>query len=111
MATKQINYILPEFVFLDGESPLGDILEDRTVVMHVQTASVFEVIHMNNVIISEFKARNWDWQYINSLIPYIEDIKLLLHFTTAEDEQLEQVVLKLRDWYFEYLFWKDNKFI
>ncbi len=111
MATKQINYILPEFVFLDGQSHLGNTLEERTVVMHVRTASLFEVIHMSNVIISEFKARTWDIQYINPLLANIEDIKLLLHYTSAEDEQLEDVVMKLKEWYFEYLLWEDKNII
>jgi hypothetical protein len=111
MATKQINYTLPEFVFLDGQSHLGDTLEDRTVVLHVMSATLFEIIHMNNILISEFKARSWDIQFINPLIAGIEDIKVLLHYTSVEDEQLEKIVAKLKNWYFDYLLWEDKNIL
>jgi hypothetical protein len=110
MTNKLIDYTLPEFVFLDGNSPEGDTLEERTVVLHVRTASVFEVIHIDNVVVSKMKfdVKQWDIQYINPLISYIEDIKILLHYTFAENDQLEEIILKLKEWYFNYLKWEDN---
>lgn len=113
MNTKLIDYALPEFVFLDGNAPDGDTLEDRTVVLHTRTASVFEIIHIDNIVVSKMKfdVKQWDTQYINSLTAYIEDIKILLHYSFADDDQLEAVIPKLKEWYFAYLLWEDNNIL
>ncbi len=113
MTSKLIDFALPEFVFLDGNAPDGDTLEERTVVLHTRTASVFEIIHMDSIVAwkTNYDTKQWDIQYINSLTAYIEDIKILLHYTFADDEQLETVISKLKEWYFAYLLWEDNNIL
>lgn len=47
--TKLLNLDLPEFVFLDGNSHQGDTLEQRTVLMHIRTMTVLEVLAIDDL--------------------------------------------------------------
>lgn len=44
MAKEIIDLTLPPIVFLDGWSADGDTLEGRTVLLHVRSASVVEIL-------------------------------------------------------------------
>ena len=104
---KAINLTLPAFAFLDGNSPKGDTLESRTVILHVRSASVLEFFHdevllKDNVISKQFSYIN---RYgVEELItcavhysPLVEDAELIL----------SEIVEPATEWYKQYLDWED----
>ena len=44
---NMVNYKLPECVILDGESHQGNTLKGRTVIQHVRSYTVLEVVAMD----------------------------------------------------------------
>lgn len=103
---KIIEYTLPEFVFLDGNSHLGDTLEGRTVIQHIRTNTVMEVIAQDEVIISDFSnSKCHHFNYLNNF-GITEKHMLVVHFTFATD--LPDVFQKTVDWYIAYLRWEDR---
>ena len=107
---KMINYTLPEFVFLDGNTHTGNSLENRTVIQHIRSYSIFEVIALDEVLTSDFKAKSYEFEYKNNF-GIVEKHLLLLHFSLAENEELEEVFAKTAKWYKAYLNWEDQNII
>ena len=100
------EYTLPEFVFLDGNSHLGDTLEGRTVIQHIRTNTVMEVIAQDDVIISDFSnSQCHHFDYLN-YFGITEKHILVVHFTFATN--LPEVFSKTVDWYTAYLHWEDR---
>jgi hypothetical protein len=103
---KIIEYTLPEFVFLDGNSHLGDTLQYRTVIQHIRTNTVMEVIAQDDVIISDFSnSKCHHFNYLNHFGINEKHI-LVVHFTFATD--LPDVFQKTVAWYTAYLRWEDR---
>lgn len=104
---RAIELTLPSFAFLDGNSPKGDTLENRMVILHVRTASVLEFFHdvvllKDNVISKRFSYI--DRYGVEELItcavhysPLVEEVELVL------SEIVEPAIV----WYKQYLDWED----
>lgn len=110
METKFINYSLPEFVFLDGNSPNGDTLNHRTVIQHIRSFTILEVVHLDEHWMADFKSKTFDFEYKNRY-GATENIKFALHFslsTDDDDEILQEIFEKSKQWYCEYLDWEDK---
>ena len=103
---KKIEYTLPEFVFFDGNSPKGDTLEGRTVLMHVRTGTVLEVIALDDVSDYEFKTETYEFTYKNSF-GITENHMFAIHFSLKEYE-FQEVFEKFEKWYCDYLTWEDT---
>jgi hypothetical protein len=107
---KEINFKLPEFVFLDGKNHLGDTMEHRTVIQHIRTASIFEVIDLQETIEFNLNCETFKFQYKHPA-GVIEEHLLALHFSLAEDEELEEIFKKVAKFYCNYLSWEDGNII
>lgn len=106
-----IQYTLPEFVFFNGNSPEGDTLKGRTVIMHVRTDTAMEVIAMDEVFISDFKGSQFEFTYLN-FAKVAEKFLIVVHFSRLEDEEdLQEVMKKTSLWYTHHLQWEDNNII
>lgn len=44
-----INFALPEFAFLDGNSHEGNTLEGRTVIQHIRSYTIMEALALDEV--------------------------------------------------------------
>jgi len=81
-----INYTLPEWVFLDGFSHQGNLLKNRTVIQHIRSYTVIEAIALDDLSISDMKAKPYPFTFENSF----------------------GIVEKAIAWYCEYLKWEDE---
>ncbi len=107
---KMINYTLPEFVFLDGHSHFGDALESRTVLMHVRSCTVLEVVAIDDVFTSNFNTSIHEFKYKNCK-GFTENHLFALHFTMEEDDNLPTIFEKCEKWYNDYLKWEDENIV
>lgn len=113
MATTFINFTLPEFVFLDASGHDGGFqeLEGRTVIQHVRSYSVFEVLALNEVMMHNLKTATYEFTYKNKF-GITEKHLLALHFTAGikddDTETLKEIFQKTAQWYCKYLDWEDD---
>jgi len=107
---EHINFTLPEFCFLDGISHLGDTLKNRTVIQHVRSYTIVDVIAADEMMVIDLQCQKHEFTYTN-----FKGIKekhiLALHFTLAEDDQLDEIFEKIASWYCDYLNWEDKNII
>lgn len=103
------NFTLPEWVFLDANCHTGNELENRTVIQHVRSYTIIEIVAMDELIASQFEnVQSKDMAYINEF-GVAEHHKLLVHFSLAsEDFQIQEVLTNAANWYYDYLQWEDN---
>lgn len=104
------NFTLPEWVFLDANCHTGNELENRTVIQHVRSYTIIEIVAMDEF--TEIAIKNdvisRDMTYINEF-GVAEYHKLLVHFSLAsEDFEIKQVLDEAAKWYYDYLTWEDN---
>ncbi|MCL2311884.1 MAG: hypothetical protein FWC41_05285 [Firmicutes bacterium] len=106
-----LNFDLPEFVFLDGNSPSGDTLEHRTVLMHIRTATVLEVIAIDdlNMYSLNSEVRQHKFTYTN-FAGIKENHLFAVHFS-LDEENLEEIFARCEKWYCEYLRWEDDNIL
>ena len=107
---KLINYDLPEFVFLDGNSHLGDSLEYRTVLQHIRSYTVLEVVAIDEFKMFDFgDSKKYKFEYINRF-GITEKHMFVLHFSMLADDEyiLKDVFEKCKKWYCDYLDWEDK---
>lgn len=108
---KYLDLSLPEFVFLDANVHEGNLLEGRTVIEHIRSHTVLEVLgselfsyHINENV------PTFEFQYNNSF-GVVEDMKFAVHFTLAGKEDLPEIFEKCREWYCNYCDWEDNNML
>lgn len=100
------NYTLPEFVFLDGNSHLGDSLKGRTVLQHVRSYTILEVVPLDSVELSNFTSPTYEFIYTNPA-GVGERHMFAVHFSLEEDN-LPEIFIKCERFYLEYLHWEDG---
>lgn len=110
------EYTLPEWAFLDAHSHLGNPLGNRTVINHVRSASIIEIVDrdkdgfipVEDVIIYNFK-------YISST--GTERLSAILHYCVTLDMDADRDMIKTRIlkecamWYCDYCAWEDNNIL
>lgn len=108
MATKFVNFTLPEFVFLDGQGPNGDTLEGRTVVQHIRSSTIIEFFDFNELLISEFHQEyKQRFDYKNSF-GLVEKHLAVMWLSNLDFEDIEDMLEKTIEWYKTYLDWEDG---
>ena len=103
---------LPEFAFIDGSSHLGDLLENRTLVLHVPSRSIFECIYCGEDADSEFKAFSTkdivlEFDYAN-LANEMEEYVVVLHSSDLKPIEIADLMEKLELWLINYFDWEDH---
>lgn len=109
------EYTLPEWAFLDAHSHLGNSLEGRTVINHIRSASIIEIIDrdkdgfipVEGVVLYNFK-------YISPA--GTERLSAILHYCATLDKNANQDMINqiLKDcamWYCDYCAWEDNNIL
>lgn len=105
---EAINLSLPEFAFLDGNFPNGNTLENRTVILHVRSATVLEFFH--DVVLLKENIINKEFEYKN-MHNIIETITCAVHFSPLVDDKeiiTNDIINPAIKWYKEYLTWEDK---
>jgi hypothetical protein len=104
---RMIDYNLPEWVFLDGNSHQGDTLKNRTIIQHIRSYTILEVIAIDDFFKMNLKKISYEFEFKNSF-GLTEKFKFALHFSLAEDYELSDIFKKAEKWYCNYLKWEDN---
>jgi len=106
----KIDLTLPEWTFLDGMNHNGDTLKGRTLIYHVRSASIIEVLddkfQLNEGVIS--------YNYVGYLG---EKLTLVLHYCATlhgknnREYIIEKILKPCALWYDEYSKWEDGNII
>lgn len=108
---KQQNLSLPEWVFLDGTSHLGNTLKGRDILLHIRSYTMLEIfstdlteVQLNkNVKIRSFTYTN---------IAGIEEKHLMaIHFSLSEYAELDAILDKAVKFYCDYMAWEDKNIL
>ena len=105
---KFIELNLPEFAFLDGNCHDGNTLHGRNVILHVRSASVFEIIESDNVHLKSDVQHQY-FEYTN-IYGVKEHFIAALHYSTTVDdlEVLQDIFSRLIDWFKKNMRWEDE---
>lgn len=104
---KKIDLTLPEWAFLDTHSHEGNFLGDRTVILHVRSASVIEIFDrdIDNIVLKDevitykFGSKRTGERHL-----------AVLHYSTTMSDfsELKDLLKKCAMWYVDYTDWEDS---
>ena len=106
-----MNLELPEWVFLDGSSHLGNTLEGRVLLQHLASHTIFELFLLDEFPVEEDKAlKTKVFTFVN--IWGEKEIHLMAaHFTLASDKELDKIIEEAIDFYKKFMDWEDASMI
>ncbi len=110
MKTKS-ELTLPEWAFLEATSHLGNELKGRTILQHMRSYTMVEIIDTDEVEVQlkpEVKSRKFVHR---NKFGVDENLLIAVHFTLAEFEDLDEVLDKAIAFYCEYSNWEDGNII
>ncbi|HRP90392.1 MAG TPA: hypothetical protein PKX92_10165 [Edaphocola sp.] len=102
------KFPLPEFVLLDGENHLGEQLLERTVVLHIPTATLLEVVSVEPSEVATYKELK-HFPFVFTNIDGDDEHHLLILQKTGSEKDLEDVFSKAAQWYGNYCNWLDEE--
>ena len=99
---------LPEWAFLDAHSHLGDKLEGRTVILHIRSMTVVEILDADRSLLNEDTLKV---SFANTTTG--EKLIAALYFSSTIESKpmLIDVLKKCAAWYCDYCDWEDNNII
>jgi hypothetical protein len=110
------EYTLPEWAFLDARSPLGNELGSRTLILHIRSASIIEIIDRDK---DEFtpapSVLKFNFKYTMPL--EVQRLSAVLHYCATLDENNDREYIKREIlktcamWYCKYCAWEDNNIL
>lgn len=108
---KELNLTLPEWSFLDGQSHLGNTLEGRTVLQHIRSYTMIEVFAEDeNTPIFKKEVKTKEFDYVNQFGIKERHI-IAIHFSLAENDQLDEILDKAIKFYSDYMEWEDKNIV
>ena len=104
---EKIELTFPEWAFLDAHSHKGNELGSKTVILHVRSASVIEVLDgefflKEDALSLQFKS------YLG------EQLTFVLHYCATLDQKndqayiIENIIKPCAKWYDDYSKWEDG---
>lgn len=110
---KLVNLTLPEFAFVDGsEHEKNNILSGRTVILHIRSASVVEILDRDDAFITE-GTLIYNFAFVNSF-GVKEPMVATLHYSATLDKNadremiIKEIMKPAAQWYCEYAKWEDE---
>lgn len=103
---------LPEWAWLSGgdHEPKGDALKHRSVIYHVRSASVIEILERDLFIPAE-DVLIYEFEY-NNRFGFTEKLTAVLHYSVGidfdDDETEREILEKAAKWYMAYCDWEDG---
>ena len=105
------NLTLPEWVFLDGNSHLGDTLEERTLLQHIQSYTILELFLLDeNTLILRPEMKTKEFTY-NNIFNETERYLIAVHFSLAATIELDWIMDRAIEFYKLFLDWDDTSLI
>jgi hypothetical protein len=108
---EKLNLTLPEWVFLDGNSHLGDMLENRILLQHIQSYTIMELLLLdaNSVVIDpEMKTK----EFMHKNIFGVDERHLIIvHFSLAAAIELDWIMVRAIEFYKHFMDWEDTSLI
>ncbi|HTO15932.1 MAG TPA: hypothetical protein VLZ83_09175 [Edaphocola sp.] len=102
------NFPLPEFTLLDGENQFGEQLMERSVVLHVPTGTLLEVVSVDPSEVSKYsEIKHFPFVFTNA--DGEDEHHLLLLQQTNSENDLQDVFVKAAQWYGNYCNWLDGE--
>lgn len=113
---KLVNLILPEFAFVEGsEHEKNNILSGRTVILHIRSASVIEILDRDNTFLTEGTLA-YNFSFVNSF-GIKEPMVATLHYSATLDKDVDremiikEIMKPAAQWYCEYAKWEDENIL
>lgn len=110
------EYTLPEWAFLDARSHLGNPLGNRTVINHIRSASIIEIIDRDkDEFIPSEDVLMYNFKYISPV--GTERLSAVLHYCATLDKNADkdmiktQILKKCAMWYCDYCAWEDDNIL
>lgn len=107
---RMVELTLPAVAFLDGQCHLGDTLKGRTVLLHVRSASVVEVLDAGDVGSFEEGVPVLHFTYRNRFV-VDEPMVAAAHYVhggMGDDDLAAEVLRECADFYCRYAAWEDR---
>ena len=112
MAPQLTQLTLPAFAFLEGSEHEKNLLEGRTVIVHVRSASIVEIFDRADVSLNDDVLR-LKFTYTNRF-GIKEQLVAALHYTAtlnpiSEAELIKkEILIPAAQWYCNYCAWEDE---
>lgn len=110
------EYVLPEWAFLDAHSHQGNQLGNRTVILHIRSASVIEIIDRNeDKFIPIEGVLKLNFKYTHHLV--VERLSAILHYCVTLDQEMDKeqitdtILRPCAKWYCDYCAWEDKNIL
>lgn len=103
---------LPAFAFVEGSEHEENILEGRTVILHIRSASVVEILERDKCVLKDDVVKK-NFTYTNRY-GIVEKLVAVLHFCTTLDPAtdfemiINEVLIPAAKWYCDYCDWEDK---
>ena len=108
---KKNDFTLPEWVFLNGNSFLGDTLYDRDVLQHNISFTIMEFfIIEDDPIDLDSSVKTKEFNYTN-IIGENETHLVAVHFSMAADFKLDGILDQAIEFYKHFMDWEDTSLI
>jgi hypothetical protein len=95
-----VNYNLPEWNFLNGNSHECDYLQERTIILHLPSFTILEVIKIDKIKEISDKIPVFQFQVANKF-DKLESLQFYIHCTLSND--LSSILRDSAIWYSNYL--------
>jgi len=108
---KELNLTLPEWVFLDGNSHLGDTLENRILLQHIQSYTIMELFLLDeNPLVLNSSMKTKEFTFTN-IFGVTERHLIAVHFSLASPIELDWILERAIQFYLLFMNWEDNSLI
>jgi len=108
---KELDLSLPEWVFLDGNSHLGNTLEGRDILQHIQSCTILELFMLEeDTIVLNPPVKVKEFSYSN-VFGDNEKHLIALHFSLADEDEIDRIMDKAIEFYREFMDWEDKSLI
>ena len=108
---EELNLTLPEWVFLDGNSHLGNMLENRDLLQHIPSFTILELFTLNEDSIEiDSSVKTKEFTYKN-IFGEIERHLIAVHFSMSINSELDEIVDKDIEFYKHFMDWEDSSLV
>jgi hypothetical protein len=108
---EELNLTLPEWVFLDGNSHLGNMLENRDLLQHIPSFTILELFTLNEDSIEiDSSVKTKEFTYKN-IFGEIERHLIAVHFSMSINSELDEIVDKAIEFYKHFMDWEDSSLV
>jgi hypothetical protein len=108
---NEIDFNLPEWVFLDGNSHLGDTLEDRVLLQHNPSFTIMEIFILGeNHVELDLSVKSKEFTYLN-VFGEFETHLIAVHFSLVGDIELDRLLDEAIEFYKLFMDWEDTSLV